>query len=129
MYYYFSMNEMINLSEALEITGGSEELLNELMKVFIDIAPGQMDRIHKAAESGDFSELREAAHDVKSSASSLAAHPLYDSALTLEQGAKKKLEMADIIPMIKDVEDKIDLTVSFCRSIRESHENQQNSDT
>lgn len=123
------MNEMISISEAMEITGGSEELFRELMQVFIDVSPAQISRIQEAAEIEDLEELREAAHDLKSSASSLAAHPLYESTLQLEQSAKMKLELDELLPMIKEVEKRVSLTIAFYSTIGELHENQQNFDS
>jgi len=108
-------SKMIDRNLAYEITNGNEELFKEMMELFIQISPDQLKEIKQAFRTEDNEALGAAAHDIKSSASSLGAMVLYESVFKLEQSAKLNLEMAQISPMIKDVEEKIRQTIAFYR--------------
>lgn len=110
--------KMIDIDEAFEITGGSEELYRQILELFIEISPDQVGKIRGALDRGDYEALRDAAHDLKSSASSFGARILYDSALRVEQSAKKKLDLSALVPMIKDIEENVDLTIEYSRNCR-----------
>ncbi|MBN2656623.1 MAG: Hpt domain-containing protein [Spirochaetales bacterium] len=106
---------LIDQQLVYNITDGSRELFDQMMELFEEISPEQITRIFDSYGSGDYQSLRAAAHDVKSSASSIGAVILYESALKLEQSAKMKLELKEILPMIKDVEEKVKETISYYR--------------
>jgi len=106
---------MIDQNLAFEITNGSEELFKQMMDLFIQFSPDQLKKLEKALYEGDIDALVAGAHDIKSSASSLGALVLYESALKLEQAAKLSLELEQISPMIIDVEDKIMRTIAYYR--------------
>jgi HPt (histidine-containing phosphotransfer) domain-containing protein len=104
--------KMINFNKAYHITGGSSELFCQMMDLFIELAPKQLQRVEDAFDCRDYNELTAAAHNVKSSASSFGAEILLDSALKLEQSSKKNLDLDAISFMIKEVEKNINETIS-----------------
>jgi len=104
--------ETINFRTAYNITGGSTELFCQMMDLFIELAPQQLQRVKNAFFRGDNCELTAAAHNVKSSASSFGAEILLDSALKLEQSSEKNLDLETISFMIKEVEKNIEETIS-----------------
>jgi HPt (histidine-containing phosphotransfer) domain-containing protein len=74
---------------------GNEELLVELVRLFLDDAPNQIREIHSALADGDALRLENAAHALKGSAASLGADPLAAAALKLEfRGRKGQLSGA-----------------------------------
>ena len=105
----------INFQKAYHITGGSNELFCQMMDLFIELAPQQLQRVVNALHSRDYSELTAAAHNVKSSASSFGAEILLDSALKLEESSQKNLDLETISSIIKDVEINIDKTITCYR--------------
>lgn len=98
---------MINFKKASEICGGNKELFVQMMELFVSISPGQLKRVRRAYENGDYDELTAAAHDLKSSSSSFGGEILYDSAFKVEQSSKKNLDLDLISFMIKEVEQNI----------------------
>lgn len=104
--------KIINFQKAYDITGGSAELFCQMMDLFIELAPQQLQRVINALHSRDYSELTAAAHNVKSSASSFGAEVLLESALKLEQSSQKNLDLDTISSIIKDVEINISKTIS-----------------
>ncbi|MBB6478608.1 Hpt domain-containing protein [Spirochaeta isovalerica] len=106
---------MIDRQLIFEITDGNQDLFDQMMELFVQISPDQLKLIRCTWEAADYHALRAAAHDVKSSASSIGGTILYESALQLEQSAKMKLDLTQILPMIIDVEDKVEKTISFYR--------------
>jgi two-component system sensor histidine kinase/response regulator len=82
----------VQLRKRLE---GNEELLVELVQLFLDDAPKQIREIHSALADGDALRLENAAHGLKGSAASLGADPLAAAALKLEfRGRKGQLSGA-----------------------------------
>jgi HPt (histidine-containing phosphotransfer) domain-containing protein len=60
--------ELINWTAALEATAGDQELLNELIVMFVQQeAPNMMTQIGQAVERGDAALLRRSAHTLKGS--------------------------------------------------------------
>ncbi len=57
----------INLAFALEQAGGDIALLQELIELFLDRAPGQLDRVRDALERGDARVAEQSAHTLKGS--------------------------------------------------------------
>lgn len=104
--------QMINFEKAYHITGGSTELFGQMMDLFIELAPQQLQRVKNAFFCGDYIELMAAAHNVKSSASSFGAEILLESALKLEQSSKNSLDLDSISFMIKEVEKNIYNTIT-----------------
>lgn len=104
---------LIDINEVYEITGGNEDLFRQMVDLFVELSPAQLKKIKSSFSHGDFPGLREAAHDVKSSASSLGAKPLYNAALELEMGAKKNLAPETLEPLIDRVEKVIEQTIDF----------------
>jgi HPt (histidine-containing phosphotransfer) domain-containing protein len=72
---------------ALENVGGDEELLAELVSIFIQEAPLLVDAIRAGIASGDSDQVQDAAHSVKGAISQFAAQLAYDAAYQLEQSA------------------------------------------
>jgi PAS domain S-box-containing protein len=79
----------INKGQLKERLQGNEELLVELVRLFLDDAPNQIREIHSALADGDASRLENAAHALKGSAASLGADPLAAAALKLEFRGRK----------------------------------------
>lgn len=113
------MNERkyINSAVAYKITEGNKELFCQLMDLFIEIEKEQVEKVHSAFDESNYEELSSAAHDIKSSASSLGAEVLFESALNLEQSSKKNLDLETLSTMIREVEKNIKLTIDEYRGL------------
>lgn len=85
----------LDWARALENVDGSEDLLLELAKVFIDSCPDMMQQIRDAIAGGDAAGLQRSAHNIKGSARIFAAGTTVDDAMRLEvMGAEDDLRNA-----------------------------------
>jgi CheY-like chemotaxis protein len=81
---------------ALDQIGGDEELLRELMTIFIEESGKLVPALRVAIEQQDTAEVRRLAHTIKGAASHLAAPSVAETALYLEtMGKKGELAGAD----------------------------------
>lgn len=90
------MMKLLDWEKALENADGSEELLLELVQVFVETSPGMLEEIREAIEGGYPGDLNRAAHNLKGAARIFAAGPVVERALHLEEmGASGHLGGAD----------------------------------
>jgi two-component system, sensor histidine kinase and response regulator len=69
---------------ALASVDGDAELLREMAKVFLADCPRQMSEVQQAIVTGDHRALMTAAHTLKGSVGTFAAHTAYEATLKLE---------------------------------------------
>jgi two-component system, sensor histidine kinase and response regulator len=82
-----------NRSAALEFAGGDEDLLNEVVQIFLADSPGLMNRLQQAVLQNDAGRLERAAHSLCGALSYLAAPDACELARRLEAaGRNKQLE-------------------------------------
>lgn len=87
--------EIFDRKTALEQMGGDEELMVELVEVFLEDLPERLQEIEAALAAGDAETLSRAAHTLKGSVGNFAAHAAYETAFELETLAKQGTEGAD----------------------------------
>jgi CheY-like chemotaxis protein len=68
----------------LERLGGDEELLDEVVRLFLEDCPAQLARLKDAVDARDAVRVRSTAHALKGAAGSLAASALYERAKQIE---------------------------------------------
>jgi CheY-like chemotaxis protein len=75
---------------------GDEELMTEVIRLFLDDLPMRLAAINDAVTRGDAAALRASAHALKGAAGNLSAVGLFDAARALERiGADSRLAAAD----------------------------------
>jgi len=79
-----------DLATALDHAGGDRDLLDELLTIFAEDAPVQMDAIRRAIDSGDAPELMRAAHTLKGSLKVFGAMTAAGVAQDLETLGREK---------------------------------------
>ncbi len=84
------MTEIFDRQALLERVEGDEELLEELVHIFLDHTPRQLDKLRQALEVGDASALREQAHTIKGAAASISAASLMAAAQQVESAGKNR---------------------------------------
>ncbi len=75
---------LINREEALERTGGSVDMLKELVELFFEEYPKLMVQIRQAITESDKTKLRRAAHTLKGSVAVFGANAARQAAWRLE---------------------------------------------
>jgi PAS domain S-box-containing protein len=81
--------ELFDRASLLERVEGDQELLTELIQIFMEEAPGLMNAMRGALQSGDMVVLERSAHSLKGAASNLSSTAMANAALKLEQDAKE----------------------------------------
>ena len=83
---------------ALVRANGDEAFLEEILGIFLQDAPNQIEAMRKAWREGDTKELKQLAHSLKGAAMNVGATLLQNDALALEateEGPKKESELID----------------------------------
>lgn len=82
-------DENLDRSSILEQLDGSQELLTELVQLFLVEAPQLIEAMRKALQQGDMQGLGRSAHSMKGAAGNFCAHATVSAASQLEDYAKK----------------------------------------
>jgi HPt (histidine-containing phosphotransfer) domain-containing protein len=90
-----SPDSYVNWDTALEVTGGDSELLDELVRVFLEEGPMQIQKIHHGLETLDSSLVRRMSHTLKGSLRIFEASRGVELAFQLEKlGQQDELSRA-----------------------------------
>ena len=82
--------EFIDRVALLERVEGDQELLGEMIQLFLGDVPQLLDAMRKALQQGDMVLLERSAHSMKGASGNLSAQVTQNAALHLEQSAKKR---------------------------------------
>ena len=92
-----------NRELALERVGGDEELLDEIVGLYLEEFPILLTQIQSAVNSGDAKELYRAAHTLKGSLGALGAEAAQKQAMDLEMSGRHAA-LSDASSMLADLE-------------------------
>jgi HPt (histidine-containing phosphotransfer) domain-containing protein len=84
----YSVEEQLRqLDESIALTrvGGDEELLSEVIGLFLDDYPHSLQRLREAVTAGDSSAVEQYAHSLKGSVSIFGAQEAVEAAFSLEK--------------------------------------------
>jgi HPt (histidine-containing phosphotransfer) domain-containing protein len=82
-------DENLNRASILERLEGNQELLTELIQLFLGEAPLLIEAMRTALQQGDMRELGRSAHSMKGAASNFSAYGTVSAASQLENDANK----------------------------------------
>jgi HPt (histidine-containing phosphotransfer) domain-containing protein len=82
-------DENLNRASILERLEGNQELLTELIQLFLGEAPLLIEAMRTALQKGDMRELGRSAHSMKGAASNFSAYGAVSAASQLENDANK----------------------------------------
>jgi CheY-like chemotaxis protein/HPt (histidine-containing phosphotransfer) domain-containing protein len=83
-----NQTELVDRAALLERVEGDQELLAEMINLFVEEAPSQLAAMRDALQSSDMPTLERAAHSMKGAASNLSAHIAVAASSELEKNAK-----------------------------------------
>lgn len=66
---------------------GGDKLLAQMIRLFLENAPGRMSQIRDGIKGGDIHEAEKGAHSLKSSAANVGAHQVRNLAADMERAA------------------------------------------
>ncbi len=82
--------KILDRTEGLAHMGGDESLYQEIIKIFLEDAPGQIEKIRQGLEQGKADIVECEAHALKGSAANIGALSLSQTALEIETAAEEK---------------------------------------
>lgn len=82
------MLEVFKRQDCLARVGGDEELLEEMLEIFMKYTSGQLQRMRQAWEAGDVAGMQIEAHSLQGASGSISAEALQKVALELEMAGK-----------------------------------------
>lgn len=94
---------VFNRDLALERVGGDEELLDEIVCLYLGEYPALLEQIQSAVNTGDAKELYRSAHTLKGSLGALGAEAAQKQAMELEMSGRYA-KLADTSTMLADLE-------------------------
>lgn len=102
-------------SLALSHVGDDEEILAQVLQMFLEQAPERLAQVEAALRDGDAKTLEREAHSLKGTAATLGMSALRDSAYTVERlGAAGSLD--DAGAAVADLRSALDTIVVHLRS-------------
>jgi CheY-like chemotaxis protein len=103
-------NELFNRNAMLSRLDGDEDLLNELVELFLENAPKVMEELKQALKEKDLSLIKVKAHTMKGSSGNVSADAINSLASEIENLAKNgKLDKIDIL--VKEMEEKLNNSI------------------
>ncbi|MBD3234424.1 MAG: response regulator [candidate division Zixibacteria bacterium] len=111
---------------ALERVEGDEEILSEVVVLFLNDYENLLSKIRQAAESDDFDTLKRTAHTLKGAAGNIGAESVYSTAYQLENiGENKNLDDAEkaVSMLQKELDKLIPLLESMAKEGADAHIN------
>lgn len=82
-------DRVLDLDTALENLDGDSELLQEVIDIFLEMVPEQLDALESSIAEGRISDVVRQAHSLKGSASNFCAARFVQTAYRLEHLAKE----------------------------------------
>lgn len=77
-----------NRELALDRVGGDEELLQEIVGLYLGEYPSLLEQLHAAVQAGDANRIFRSAHTLKGSLSTIGAEAAQQGALALEMSGR-----------------------------------------
>ncbi len=100
-------NLVFDKDKALDIIGGDEDLLREIIEIFINDVPQQMSEIKEAVRSRKGDMLEKSSHKLKGAVSNFGENATFKSAFKLEIiGKENRFDDVEEVygTLVKDVE-------------------------
>ncbi len=97
------------LAELAQLGGpGAEDLLGEVVRLYLDSSSDLMARLEQAAGRGDRDDVRQAAHALKSSSANVGAVAVSDEAAALENSIRQQrdVDVAAAVAVLRDLLDR-----------------------
>lgn len=106
--------DLWNLEQALKLVGGDQDLLTQMVHLFLERSEMMVDRIESALQTGNAVEVNESAHAFKGAVNHFCAQPLILLAKKIE--LKGKLDdLSGTTPLLAELQQECD---KLCRSLQ-----------
>ena len=109
--------ESVNLEHIREATMGDDEFLAELITLFLNDTPQQLEALRKAVRTGDAETAASAAHRLKGSSSNMGAESLSALCLHLEKSSSGK-QLEELPRLVEQVDEEFDQVREILTNLR-----------
>lgn len=96
----------LDVEDALQRLGNDQDLLRDIMQIYLEDSPAMIERIHAALSGADAKALQRAAHSLKGLAATLSAAEVVGVASQLEQMAASR-NLTDAAKAAADVDQRV----------------------
>ncbi|WP_375582965.1 Hpt domain-containing protein [Cyclobacterium xiamenense] len=97
-----SQEKLYNLINLEEISGGSDDFIREMIKLFVTQAKNTISGLNRAFDQQDLNEIRNLAHQIKPSIDNLRIDVLSPVIREVEQLAEEGGALAQLSPLIME---------------------------
>ena len=112
--------EQLDRASLLERVEGDQELLAEMIRLFLADAPQLLNAMRNALQQGDMILLERSAHSMKGAAGNMSAQVTVDAASQLEQSAKNgdaESSRANLVALEGAVERLLPVLADLCQEV------------
>ncbi len=109
--------EYINLNYLNEISEGDNQLISEMIDIFISEVPSYLKMMHKYQEDKDWDALGKLAHKAKASSSIMGMGQLTNELKDLELLAKENREPGLYLALVKRIENQFNSAIKELKLI------------
>lgn len=85
-----AIKAVFDREDLLDTVDGDMEILEQLVEMFLNVVPGQMENIRAALGQGDFPGAQREAHKLKGTAANMRASSLHTAFAGLEEAVKRQ---------------------------------------
>ncbi|MEP1151740.1 MAG: Hpt domain-containing protein [Balneola sp.] len=110
------MSENIDLTYLEEVTGGSTEIIKQLLELFLNDTPDQIQKLYNNCAKADWDEVRADAHKLKPTFLYVGLKNAHELLAQIEHGARSREYLDKISEMIRSVENEFEKVEPEIRS-------------
>lgn len=107
-----SQDNLYDLSQLMELSGGSMDFVNKMVQMFVDLTPEILSRINTGYAQNNLEEVGAAAHKVKPSIDMMGITLLKDAIRQLENNAKHQINLETLPGLIAEVNEVLEKVLS-----------------
>jgi len=100
-------NEVFDKVVIMRRLGDNEDLLRQIINVFLESLPDQLEELKQGVGSEDAAVIRQKAHRIKGASASIGAEAVRETAAALEEAGKKG-ELKATLPLLEELQQEIE---------------------
>ncbi|PKK37713.1 hypothetical protein BWI96_04395 [Siphonobacter sp. SORGH_AS_0500] len=115
------MAPTLNLDYLNDVTGGDHESMADLLTVFLEETPLQLQKMNDALQAGNVEEVGKIAHALKSPVQMIGAEELTPTFIKLQEYGTKGADINLVQPLVHEVQVRIDALLPLVEEARKEY--------
>ena len=95
--------KLYDLAQLSEVAAGSQEFIDKMVDMFLDMTPGLVERVENGVLANDWDETKAAAHKMKPSIDMMGISSLHGLIREIENDAKNRENLDEIPIKVNDL--------------------------